>query len=275
MDDMNKGGIYCIRNIINNKSYIGSAIKFKSRKNQHFSELRRNIHTNGRLQNAFNKYGEENFVFEILCIVENKYNLIHIEDLYIKLFDTSNRNIGYNICSKAGSLLGFKFSDESKKKMSIASKGKRKSENMRKNLKESYNYRDHPMLGKNHSVESKKKMSISKQGMNKGVPKSEETKIKISNSLKGFKHSEESKRRMSEKRKGIKLSEEQKIKRQGQNNPNSKLTIDDVIEIKKLINKGQNLKDISIQFEVSPSCISNIKRGKIWSNINIQDLLVV
>ena len=39
---------------------------------------------------------------------------------------------------------------------------------------------------------------------NKGIPRSEETKKKISEKHKGFKHSEESKRKMSESQKGIK-----------------------------------------------------------------------
>lgn len=40
-------------------------------------------------------------------------------------FTPYNHKIGYNICSIAGNSLGRKFSDETKKKMSEATKGKR------------------------------------------------------------------------------------------------------------------------------------------------------
>lgn len=57
-------GIYKILNTVNNKCYIGSTIQgFSLRWSQHRTELYRNIHTNPYLQNAWNKYGKEAFVF--------------------------------------------------------------------------------------------------------------------------------------------------------------------------------------------------------------------
>lgn len=61
-----KSGIYQIRNINNNKLYIGSAVNLIKRKNGHFSALFKNKHENNKLQNAYNKYGKETFIFEIL-----------------------------------------------------------------------------------------------------------------------------------------------------------------------------------------------------------------
>lgn len=58
--------IYSIRNILNNKRYIGSSIQVLRRQRAHFQELRDNKHPNEKLQKAYNKYKKENFIFEIL-----------------------------------------------------------------------------------------------------------------------------------------------------------------------------------------------------------------
>ena len=69
-----KTGIYNIRNIINNNIYIGSASNLKNRWNVHKHKLSNNKHVNIHLQRAFNKYGSENFIFEVIEYVD-KYNL--------------------------------------------------------------------------------------------------------------------------------------------------------------------------------------------------------
>lgn len=42
----NKSGIYQIINLVNGKTYTGSAINFRLRKNRHFSDLKLRIHHN-------------------------------------------------------------------------------------------------------------------------------------------------------------------------------------------------------------------------------------
>lgn len=71
LEQLNKIGIYAIKNTVNGKIYVGSTAKsFKTRFNQHISKLRNNKHHCAHLQYAFNKYGEEVFDFEILEVVE-------------------------------------------------------------------------------------------------------------------------------------------------------------------------------------------------------------
>lgn len=96
----NKSGVYRIRNILNNDCYIGSAIKLVDRKNTHYSALRRNIHHSIILQNAVNKYGINNFSFELIEYTD-KNSLIIKEQHYI---DTLLPK--YNICKIAGNSLG-------------------------------------------------------------------------------------------------------------------------------------------------------------------------
>lgn len=66
MKKTNHPGIYRIRNIINDKVYIGQSISIRDRWNSHKGALRKNDHRNHYLQNAWNKYGEDNFAFEVI-----------------------------------------------------------------------------------------------------------------------------------------------------------------------------------------------------------------
>jgi group I intron endonuclease len=59
-------GIYEIRCLISGKSYVGSSKSIRSRWSQHRNALRRGNHTSPRLQQAWNKHGERQFVFKIL-----------------------------------------------------------------------------------------------------------------------------------------------------------------------------------------------------------------
>ena len=59
-------GIYSIFNVANGKKYIGSSKDIYNRWHEHLHLLRHNRSHNNHLQAAFNKYGEDNFVFNIL-----------------------------------------------------------------------------------------------------------------------------------------------------------------------------------------------------------------
>lgn len=86
-----KIGIYKITNNINQKIYIGQSIDiFKRWKNEIIKP------PNEYLKNSFKKYGVENFSFDILeeCSEEE---LDDKEKYYISLFNSTNKNIGYNI----------------------------------------------------------------------------------------------------------------------------------------------------------------------------------
>ena len=61
-------GIYKIENLVNGKVYIGKTVDFKERKKEHKLDLRLNRHYNNYLQNAWNKYGRENFKFEMVFL---------------------------------------------------------------------------------------------------------------------------------------------------------------------------------------------------------------
>lgn len=89
--------IYFIINQIDNKRYVGQTTNFSRRKNQHIRKLKDNIHPNPKLQNAWNTYGEENFIIEKITYENlSKQELDEMEIYYIKKYNTFGEN-GYNL----------------------------------------------------------------------------------------------------------------------------------------------------------------------------------
>ena len=71
-------GIYKIVNKITNQCYVGQSQRVKKRLKEHFRLLRQNKHTNPHLQNAYNKYGGDNFygAMEIECVDFNELDML-------------------------------------------------------------------------------------------------------------------------------------------------------------------------------------------------------
>lgn len=174
-------GIYCIKNTKDNKIYVGSAFNIKNRWKRHFSQLNKNISPCKYLQEAWNKYGQENFIFYVLEYVEKEF-LKDREIFYILDLGSHYTENGYNISWGGSSpMLGRKHSDESRQKISENNPNKTGNIN--------------PMQGKKQSPETRKKISENYVGMT-GKTHTEETKEKIRKSKTGSKLSDETKEKM-------------------------------------------------------------------------------
>jgi len=113
-------GVYQILNIKTNTRYIGSAADFNKRWSVHKSHLKRNKHHSPKLQNAWNKYGEESFAFQPLFNCATSV-MINMEQLYIDLFDFEKEL--YNISKYTTSgFLGRKHTNEAKIKIANKSR---------------------------------------------------------------------------------------------------------------------------------------------------------
>jgi group I intron endonuclease len=222
-------GIYCIKNLANGNCYIGSSVNIRLRWHEHKYELKNNKHHSRHLQNAYNKYGIELFEFKILINCE-VCELLTIEQQFIDSFKPK-----YNVLKLAGSPLGCKRTEESKRNMSIAQKGKIVTEETKRNMSiaqtgKVLSNKTKEKISKYHTGkiitnETKQKISIARLGIvfsektkrkmsiaQTGRTCSEETKRKVSLAVLGRKHSEESKRKMSLAQKDRITSDETKQK---------------------------------------------------------------
>lgn len=117
----NNAGIYIFRNILNNKYYVGQAIRIRKRLISHIGNYKNSRYDNP-LYRAFSKYGLENFEYNILKELEGtdykeiKEQLDILETDYIQQYN-SYGNAGYNQTLGAdGGVLGYKFTEEQKEK---------------------------------------------------------------------------------------------------------------------------------------------------------------
>lgn len=155
-----QSGIYQIRNIVNGKMYVGSAVNIAAREKAHRFHLTRNTHHAVKLQRAWNKYGADAFVVEIIERVADKAQLIQREQHWINEYIP--HLCGYNSAPTAGSSLGVKFSADTRAKIGASHKGM------------------------THTAESKARMSQSKRG-SVYPPRSPEHRAKISQNQRGRK----------------------------------------------------------------------------------------
>lgn len=127
-------GIYKITSIASGKIYIGCASNVRTRINGHLYDLRKEKHHNSYLQRAWIKYGEENFVFEI--IEKCDINDLHAKEHYwVNELNCLDRAIGYNL-KPTDPNGNSTHSEETKEKLRIANKGQKPSELCIQKLKE-------------------------------------------------------------------------------------------------------------------------------------------
>ena len=160
---MNKevyGVIYLVMNKTNNKIYIGQTTEKGGFDKRYFNNIEKYTH-NQHLKRSIKKYGIENFeIDKSFDVAYSKEELDKLEDMYIKIYNTTDDKYGYN-------------------KMFGGSHGKPSEETRLKMSKSSAKI----WLGKHLSEETKKKIGQANKGNVRKLSSSE--KIAISNRMKG------------------------------------------------------------------------------------------
>jgi group I intron endonuclease len=175
--------LYRIKNILNDKVYIGQSNKETERWRQH-KYFARQTQPVQYIHQAMKKYGAEHFVYEVIacCLTQEDADITEIQ--LIMQYDSRNKEKGYNIAPGGEGAWNTGLPRERQPMY-----GKKQSEFFKKRMSEVHK-------GKIviHTTESKSKISQSLMGH----PVNESSRLKSSLSQKGKPKSEETRKRMSE-----------------------------------------------------------------------------
>jgi group I intron endonuclease len=181
--------IYCIKNTINNKEYIGLTIRpLEHRWKQHIYESNKkdSWEWNTPLGNAIKKYGKDSFQVFVLEECSSEIELKQKEIQLIKERKSLATETGYNLTLGGDGRMGYKLSEETKRKIGEGNIGKVMSNEAKEKMSVAAKKRSvgklSPMNGKKHTDDALKKISES----SKGRIFSEESRIKKSESLKAY-----------------------------------------------------------------------------------------
>lgn len=201
-------GIYEIRNEMNGKRYIGSAISFRRRFSEHRSMLRLGRHHSRHLQASCDKYGIDAFEFRPIVVCAAR-DLLFYEQRALDVYRPD-----YNCAPIAGNTLGTrrsaetrakiaaksvgrKWTDEAKAKVSATLTGRKMSDAFRQKL-----VGNQRAKGLRHTDEWKAANSARMMGAKR--PKSPEIREKIAASLRGRKATPEARANQSAAQRGKK-----------------------------------------------------------------------
>jgi group I intron endonuclease len=197
--------IYKIRNVVNGKFYVGSAVDTRTRFRQHRRLLKNGTHHCKHLQAAWNKYGEDVFKFEVVEHVGDRDMLEAAEDRWLV------EHVGKPHCYNWGRSAkapwrGTKGTGLSP--MTGTSISEERKQFLREATLEQWKNSD-PRTGRTHSDASKARISAKvRQAVAEGrggcfIP-TEETRAKMSAAMKGHQcakghvRTEEHRRKLSE-----------------------------------------------------------------------------
>lgn len=132
---MKSNEVYKITNKITGKIYIGITNQGSgARYRHHWYESR--IGEPSPIHRSMAKYGEDNFTLEIIDFAETYEELKEKEKFWIKEFNSTDRNIGYNLTEGGDGTFGRTHSEETKEKIRQKALGRKISEETKKKMSE-------------------------------------------------------------------------------------------------------------------------------------------
>ena len=192
-----KSGIYKIINKINQHYYVGRSNNFQSRWQAHRNKLRKGLHDNEHLQNAWNKYGPAAFEFIVVEYVDGDISNQQLAEVrYIRKFIEDRRDGIFNCCNKSDSAGGGgTLTEAGRLRMKQKATGKKPTDEVRRKLSEMAKARvARDKLNKTGIFSDEHRKLVSQINLNNthalGKSHTEETKQKIGNSLRNRNHTQ-------------------------------------------------------------------------------------
>ena len=244
---MKTSGIYQIINKVNGKSYIGSSVRLNKRWKRHLTDLKCNVHHSLALQRAFHKYGYNNFEFIILENCEED-KLLEREQYYLDSLKPE-----YNICRIAGNCLGITHSEETKQKQKESNK----------------TYWDkvgRPFKDKIKVIREQNRL-IRKQKEERNLQIIEDLKSGIRQGIIAKKYNLSPSVITQLKKKHNIITD---VISKGSNNGFSKLTEEQVKQIKYLLRDRIKQQIIADKYNVKLRTLKAIQSGQNWNHIKIE-----
>jgi group I intron endonuclease len=235
---MTGSGIYEIRHVKSGKRYIGSAQNFHKRWIAHRNHLIRGTHHSPHLQRSWAKNGAQAFEFLVLEACHPDHLLL-LEQVWMDWF-----NPEFNVCPKANSTAGRRFSDETKAKISAANTGKK-----------------HPV----RTIEHREKLSAA----HKGKPKPQHVVDALQAGRQAYVPTAESLKKRGESLRrayesGLRTREKSDDHKVKIGRAVAKLSDEEVREVKRLSADGVTGRKLAVRFGVPTSTISLLLNGKTY-----------
>lgn len=135
--DKGKSGIYIIKNLVNNKVYIGKSKNIYFRIKQHITHLNtKSKDENRHLINSWHKHGRKNFEYSVIEYLEFDENVLKERELFwMEFYNSLNRKKGYNLRKDAKT--NCEVTKETREKCRISQIKRFEDDNERKKIGES------------------------------------------------------------------------------------------------------------------------------------------
>lgn len=188
-------GVYCFKNVVTGKMYVGSSCRLAERWADHLNLLNGRRHHSYKLQRDWLAFGADNFEYTILEFVDPQ-RVLEAEQAWM-----DKLNPKYNILKLAGTRRGHKHSPETKEKMRQAKLGTKRSEEAKRKCSES-------LRGRTLSAQHAENISKAKK-----LAVTDDFRNRISAINKGRVRSAQEKERLRSYRVGVPFSKESVEKR--------------------------------------------------------------
>lgn len=265
-------GIYSITHVDSGRVYIGSATNIQSRWGYHRASFRTGKNCSPYLKNAWDKYGEAAFKFDIIEIVPDKNDLLKREQYWIDYYDAANREKGFNISPTAGSPLGTKRSPEAIEKSAQKIRGQKRSDEFRQKasawMKGNRNGAGHSWCGVLAETDIlpifvavadgepiayvAKRYSVDTMTIRRVIRRKTWANTSI--------HKETVRKAQENERNYHKTSPHNKKN-------GAKLTREEVVEIKRQLAQGVSPTEIAQNYDTTRDNIYAIRKGKSWKDV--------